>query len=139
MKLAVLHKNLTHSHFNPIKTLHKLKNAGFSEKQAEAQIEFVSEIIESDLATKSGIMELAVEIEVIKREIELIKKDIETLRQEVKNDIETLRQEVKKDIETLRQGVKKDIELLKSDLTIRMTVIMSTIIGIFIGLEKLFS
>ena len=40
---------------NPIKILHRLKEAGFTEKQAEAQVEIISDYIEHGLATKQDL------------------------------------------------------------------------------------
>lgn len=43
---------------NPIKILHHLKAAGFTDKQAEAQVEVFSDYIEHNLVTKKDLKEL---------------------------------------------------------------------------------
>ncbi len=43
---------------NPIKILHRLRDAGFTEKQAEAQLEIISDCIEHGVATKKDLKEL---------------------------------------------------------------------------------
>lgn len=43
---------------NPIKILHRLKAAGFTEKQAEAQVEIFSDYVEHGLVTKRDLKEL---------------------------------------------------------------------------------
>ena len=48
---------------NPIKILHRLKKAGFSEKQAEAQVEIFSGYIENRLVTKRDLKQSLRELE----------------------------------------------------------------------------
>lgn len=43
---------------NPIKALHRLRAAGFTEKQAEAQVEIISDYVEHGIATKRDLKEL---------------------------------------------------------------------------------
>jgi hypothetical protein len=59
--------------FDTHASVKKLKEAGFTEQQAEAQVQVLSQIIESNLATKLDIAE--------------VKRDIETLRLATKADI----------------------------------------------------
>lgn len=47
---------------NPIKILHHLKEAGFTQRQAEAQVEIFTDYVEHNLATKSDIKELRTEL-----------------------------------------------------------------------------
>lgn len=56
---------------NPIKILHRLKDAGFTEKQAEAQVEIFSDYIERGLATKRDLKELELRFEKKIKELEL--------------------------------------------------------------------
>lgn len=47
---------MNQSYFNnPIKVLHRLREAGFTEKQAEAQVEIISDYVEHGLATKRDL------------------------------------------------------------------------------------
>ena len=47
---------MTQNYFNnPIKILHRLREAGFTEKQAEAQVEIISDYVEHGLATKKDL------------------------------------------------------------------------------------
>lgn len=43
---------------NPIKALHRLVDAGFTQQQAEAQIEIFTEYAQTSLATKQDISDL---------------------------------------------------------------------------------
>lgn len=49
---------------NPIKTLHRLREAGFTEKQAEAQLEIISNCIEHGVATKKDLKELELRMKI---------------------------------------------------------------------------
>ena len=84
--------------------------AGFTEKQAEAQVSTLSRFISYNLATKHDLEE-------VRRDL---KTDIEKLRKETKTDIAEVKRdiaEVKRDVEGLRKETKTDIELLRRDLT----------------------
>jgi len=63
--------------FDPIDYIHKLKEAGVPEQQAETHAKALSEIIESNLATKQDIerirSEMATKIELEKAKVEIIK------------------------------------------------------------------
>lgn len=48
---------------NPIKVLHHLKEAGFSDKQAEAQVEIFSGYLENKLVTKQDLDQSLKELE----------------------------------------------------------------------------
>lgn len=91
---------------NPIKAIHHLKDAGFTQEQAEAQIEIMSDLLENNIATKK--------------------------------DLEALGQATKKDIELLRQEVKRDMKELELKLEIRLSIIVTFIVGFFYSLDKLF-
>ncbi len=58
---------------NPIKVLHRLIDAGFTQKQAEAQVEIFTDYIDNNLATKRDL-----------------KRDLAELRSELKHDRKSL-------------------------------------------------
>lgn len=66
--------------FDAIDYVHKLKEAGVPEQQAETHVKILSEIIESNLATKQDIelirSEMATKIELKKVKVEIIKWNI---------------------------------------------------------------
>ena len=64
-------RTMNHYFNNPIKILHRLKEAGFTESQAEAQVEIFSEYIEHRIATKEDLVMLKADIEAQLRELEL--------------------------------------------------------------------
>ncbi len=88
--------------FNALKYVEVLKKAGVPDKQAEAQVRVLNEIMESDLATKRDIMD--------------IKRDIESLRHDTKKDIA----DVRKDIEVLKQSTKRDLKELEQRMLIKL-------------------
>lgn len=55
--------------FDTLAYTKKLKSVGFTEEQAEAQAETLSEIIESNLATKHDIENVRKDIEMLKNEL----------------------------------------------------------------------
>ena len=120
--------------FDTLEFAKRLREAEFTEKQAEALATAVAEIIESRLATKEDIALLQRDIEQlraeVKRDIEELRREIEGLRVELKRDIEELRAEVKRDM--------KEMELrLKHDLTLRLGLMMTAAVAIVAALVKL--
>lgn len=47
---------------NPIKILHRLKEAGFTQKQAEVQVEIFTDYIDHNIATKQDLKEIRFEL-----------------------------------------------------------------------------
>jgi hypothetical protein len=56
---------------NPIKILHRLREAGFTQQQAEAQVEIITDYVEHGIATKKDLRELELKLEVKLKELEL--------------------------------------------------------------------
>ena len=80
----------------------KLPKAGFSEHQAEVQVDALQTLIENDLAMKQDIASL--------------QKDIAELRKETQDSIESLRKEVKQDIELLSKETQKGRSRITAEL-----------------------
>ncbi len=99
--------------YNPIKALHRLKNAGFTQEQAEAQVEILTEIIEEGLASKKDILEL-------------------------KNAFFSNEAKIKAEIEKAKLELENKIQSLELRITIRMTAIVLSTVGFFYTLEKFF-
>ena len=68
----------------------QLQKAGFTEHQAEVQMDVLRTLIENDLATKQDIASLQDEIAKLRKETQ---ESIESLRKEAKQDIELLSKE----------------------------------------------
>ena len=112
--------------FDTYAAVKKLKEAGFTEQQAEAQTTLLMEVIAGELATKHGI-------ETIKHDIETVKLDIENVRAELKRDIAT----VKLDIENVRAELKRDMKELELRLTIKLGAMLALAVGAVATLVKL--
>lgn len=134
---------------NPIKALHKLKDAGFTEKQSEAQIEIMienAEHIEATLATKRDLKELEVAVRRDIAEFEAItKRDLKEMELSMKRDLKELEVALKRDLkefELKMDGRFKEMDSkfkeLEMKLTIRMGAITSSVVGFFYLLEKFF-
>ena len=101
--------------FNALKYVEELRNAGMPEKQAEAQIRVLNEVVDSELASKHDVETVRKEL---KRDIKELDLKIETVREELKRDIKEL--DLK--IETVREELKRDIKELELRLTHTLTV-----------------
>ena len=123
--------------FDTYAAVKKLKEAGFTEQQAEAQTALLMDVIAGELATKHDIEAVKHDIEAVKHDIEAIKLDIENVRAELKRDIETLRAELKRDIETLRADMKHDMKELELRLTIKLGAMLALAVGAVATLVKL--
>lgn len=123
--------------FDTLKFAKRLKEAGFTEQQAEALAEAEAELFETHLATKQDIAEL--------------KRDIEELRAELKQDIasldhriEEVRAELKRDIagldhriEGVRAELKRDLRDLEYRMVIKLGAMLVVAVGAVAALVKL--
>ncbi len=139
--------------FNAFKYVEVLKDAGVPDKQAQAQVRILNEVLESNLATKQDVEIIKGDIEGVKqatkRDIAEVKRDIEELKlatkrdiAEIKRDIEELKlatkrdiAEIKRDIESLRQDTKRDLKELEQRMIIKLGALLTiavTAIAIFL-------
>ena len=79
--------------FDTLTYANKLKEAGFTERQAQAQAEALVAVVDSNLATK--------------QDIQSVKQEIELLRHDTKQDVELLRHDTKLEIELVRRDLKE--------------------------------
>ena len=125
--------NLTLPQFftNPIQALHRLKDAGFTDQQAEVQIEVFSEQVEANLVSKRDLKELEVDMITKLKDIDF---KMEIRFQE--NDLKFKALEMKMDAKFKEIDAKfKEAEMR---LTIKMGAITSAVVGFFYLLEKFF-
>jgi hypothetical protein len=100
--------------------MHRLKKVGFTQEQSEAQAQIVTEIHETNLATKQDLKNLEKKTD---SEIGLLKKDMN-------NGFALIHKEF--------ALVRKEMDTLKLDLTVRMTLIMGSLLTLFSAIQKLF-
>ena len=62
--------------FNDLKYVEELRNAGMSERQAEAWIRILNEVVESELVSKQDVVTIQLRIEAVREEL---KRDIKEL------------------------------------------------------------
>ena len=137
--------------FDTLKFAKRLKEAGFTEQQAEALADAEAEFIEQNLATKRDIADIKRDIADVKRDIkelevtlrnEIKQLDV-TLRNEIKQLDVTLRGEIKQLDVTLRGEIKQldvKIEQIRSDLArdlkdleYRMTIKLGTMMVVAVA------
>jgi hypothetical protein len=109
---------MSNSYFhNPIRILHRLKEAGFTEKQAEAQVEIFNDYVENGLATK---------------------RDLKELELATKRDFKELELATKRDFKEFELKVDSKLKELELRLTVKTAAIVGSIVGFFSVLEKIF-
>ncbi|MBA2591296.1 MAG: CCDC90 family protein [Pseudomonadota bacterium] len=141
--------------FDTLRFAKRLKEAGFTEQQAEALAIAEAELIEDNLATKRDLKDLEgvlqrhlAQIEAdLKREIKALDAKVEQIHAGLTRDIkdldakvEQIRAEIKRDIEELRADLKRDLKDLETkvfremkDLEYRMTIKLGTLMVVAIG------
>jgi len=103
--------------FDTLAYARRLRQAGFSEAQAEAQAEALAAVVDDTLASKQDLRDLAT------------KDDIRELRKELS--------EAKQDIRDLAVATKQDLQELEHRLTVRVGTMMSVAVGLLAALVKL--
>ncbi len=96
-----------------IEIMHRLKKVGFTQEQAETHAEIVTELNESNLATKKDFLDLEKKSE---SEFALVRKE---MRQEF-------------------ALVRTEMKLMESHIIIKMSVIMSGLLALFGAAQKVF-
>jgi hypothetical protein len=112
--------------FDTLKFAKRLKEAGFTEQQAEALAAAEAELIEQNLATKRDITD-------IKRDIADVKRDIKELEVTLRNDMKQL--DVK--IEQIRSDVARDLKDVEYRMTIKLGTMMVVAVAAMATLVKL--
>lgn len=105
-----------------IEIVHRLKKVGFTQEQAETQTQIITELNENNLATKQDVKNLEVSAD---NKFEILTKDIGNLRKDLMQKIDSN-----------FVLAKKEMELMKSEILIKITVIMGGLLALFSALEK---
>ncbi|MCI0734116.1 MAG: CCDC90 family protein [Methylococcaceae bacterium] len=130
--------------FDTLKFAKRLKEAGFTEQQAEALAAAEAEFVEENLATKRDMKELEVSL---KQDIAEVKRDMKELEvslkhdiAEVKRDMKELDVSLKRDMKELEVALKRDIKELETnlargmkDLEYRMTIKLGAMLVLAVG------
>lgn len=120
--------------FDTLKFVKRLKEAGFSEQQAEALAEAEADLFETTLASKQDIADLKREIETARTEL---KREIEAVRTELKHEIETVHTELKREIEAVRVKLEYEIRAAEQRMAMKLGSLMVVAVGVVATLVKL--
>ena len=96
-----------------IEIMHRLKKVGFTQEQAETHAKIVTELNESNLATK---------------------QDVLNLEKKSESEFTLLRKEIRQEFALVRTKMK----LMESHIIIKMSIIMSGLLALFGAVQKVF-
>ena len=116
--------------FDTLAYAKKLKNAGFTEEQAEVQSEALAGVLENNMATKRDIADLE----------QATKRNFEVFQQASKRDILSIEQQilgVKQQGLDIKQSLEQQIETLGYKLTIRLGGMLVVTVGVISALQLL--
>ncbi|MEO5331770.1 MAG: CCDC90 family protein [Magnetococcus sp. YQC-5] len=127
--------------FDTHKFIKQMMATGFTEQQAESQVNLLAEILNNQLSTKADVAKVNLNVLEIKRDIKTLDVKIETIRSDLKRDIEAAKLELHKEIEITKLALQKDIETSKVE-TLKWTAGMfaaqtALIIGSMFAMMKM--
>ncbi len=115
--------------FDTLKFPKRLKEAGFTEQQAEALAEAEAELFEAHLASKQDVANLQKSIEESRTEL---KRDFG----EVQREIEQVRGDLSQ-MEQIRTELKRDLKDLEARMIIKLGGLLALAVGIVAALVRL--
>jgi hypothetical protein len=98
--------------FNALKYTKQLEQVGLTREQAEAHVQMVIEVMDSNFATKTDFNEL-------KGEIHILRTDLNSFKTEVKSEFAAVRSELK-----------SEIARLQYNLLVKLGVLFATVMGL---------
>ncbi|MGH8614160.1 MAG: coiled-coil domain-containing protein [Gammaproteobacteria bacterium] len=122
--------------FDTLKFAKRLKDAGFTEQQAEALAAAEAEFVQENLATKQDILEVKREILEVKRDIKEVEAALKRDIKELHVKIEQFRAELKRDIKELETSLKRDMKDLEYRMTIKLGAMLVVAVGVMATLVK---
>jgi hypothetical protein len=127
--------------FDTLTYAKRLREAGFTERQAEAQAEALRAVVDENLATKRDLKELESRLEIRFMEIDAHIKELETRlvvrMTEIKTGLEVRIKELDLRIETVHNSIDLKIENVRKDVVMKvggMIVAAVTILLAALGL-----
>jgi len=109
--------------FDTLTYAKKLRDAGFTQEQAEVQAHALADIVEERLATKQDIATLH--------------RDIKELETSLKRDITELETSLKRDMTERQTSLQRDLKDMEYRMTIRLGAMLAVSITIMGALVKL--
>ncbi|MBF0165431.1 MAG: hypothetical protein HQM01_13195 [Magnetococcales bacterium] len=89
---------------------------GFTEAQAETQVQLLTDILGYQLSTKADVAKMDAHVLEVQRDIKALDARIETTRAELMREIETTRSELTREIETTRSELTREIKELDTKI-----------------------
>lgn len=131
--------------FNSLKYAKKLEEAGVPREQAETHLMILSEVMESNLATKQNLKDLSADLRSeVAEQGRSLRAEISLVRQELKAEISSVHQELKAEISELRSEMRTGFQLidakfiqLEQRMTIKLGAIVSIALGVMLTISKL--
>ena len=99
--------------FDTQKAVKEFKEGGFNDKQAEAVVTTMNDVMSQNFATKADLFVLKGDLNKAKVDLE---QTIEKVRSDLEKSIEKVRSDLEKSIEKLRTDLEQSIEKLRTDL-----------------------
>ena len=99
--------------FDTQKAVKEFKEGGFNDKQAEAVVTTMNDVMSQNFATKADLFVLKGDLDKAKVDLE---QTIEKVRSDLEKSIEKLRTDLEQSIEKLRTDLEQSIEKLRTDL-----------------------
>ena len=99
--------------FDTQKAVKEFKEGGFNDKQAEAVVTTMNDVMSQNFATKADLFVLKGDLDKAKVDLE---QTIEKVRSDLEKSIEKVRSDLEKSIEKLRTDLEQSIEKLRTDL-----------------------
>ncbi|MBF0261917.1 MAG: DUF1640 domain-containing protein [Magnetococcales bacterium] len=140
--------------FDTHKFVKQMVATGFTEEQAEMQVNLLTDILGYQLSTKADVakmdthvLELQRDIKSLDAKIESTKADlqrdikeldakIESTKADLQRDIESTKADLQRDIESTKVELKRDIKELELRMVIKMGAMIIGGIGLLFGLMR---
>ena len=120
--------------FDTLAYAKKLRNAGFTQEQAEVQAHALADIVEERLATKQDIASLHRDIKELETSLQREIKELET---SLKREMKELETSLKRDMKERETTLQRDIKDMEYRMTIRLGTMLAVSITIMGALVKL--
>jgi len=120
--------------FDTLTYAKKLRDAGFTQEQAEVQAHALADIVEERLATKQDIATLRRDM----KEMETsLKHDMKEMETSLKRDMKALETSLHRDLQERDTSLHRDMKDMEYRLTIRLGAMLAVSITIMGALVKL--
>ncbi|MFN3075560.1 MAG: coiled-coil domain-containing protein [Alphaproteobacteria bacterium] len=115
--------------FDTLRFVHRLRDSGFSETQAEAVAEAVKEV-------QDGVAEERVTRAELHNESASLHSEFATFQDEVRTEFAAVRSEMKSEFAAVRAEMREMELRLKYDLTVRLGAMMAAFVAIMTAVMK---